>query len=224
MCNPGYAGKDCAAAISTDSAHGVRERRDGSGFEIMCMKDNCSNHGDCMPNGNGEFICNCYEDYTGPQCSIKLTFNSCEELNCSSNSVCKLVRSDALGCLCSPGYTGDLCETPIACLELNCSENGICSQRNDTHEYFCECNDGFEGQQCAYLASTMETDIYEYTSMNTIMTTVFGSPDRVHEIAGVLGAGIAVLLLVVILVVAFTTLCRSKKKGIALAIQRQAHS
>ena len=215
-CLSGFTGKDCTAILTPSIGEMREETRGESNMESICSRANCSDHGVCIINHDEEFSCNCFEDYTGPLCNIKLTFNSCAELNCSANSICKPSHLDVPWCICAPGYTGDMCDIPFDCLELNCSENSVCSQRNDTLEYFCDCDFGYEGQQCTNPATTVQTDIYEYTSTDTIMTTVFGSPNRVNEIVGVLGGGIVAFLLVIFLVVAFT-LFKSKKKGITIS-------
>ena len=216
-CLPGFTGEDCVA-ISTLQARETRMRREeNSDLKINCSTVNCSDHGSCLRTEDGDFVCSCFEDYTGPLCSTKLIVNGCDSINCSTNSVCK---SDMLGCVCDPEFTGDLCETPIACLKLNCSENAACLQKNSTLEYFCQCDFGYNGEQCTEVAPTAYTDvtyeyntiIYEYTSTESMITTVL-SPEEVNNLVGILGGGTAAVVLIVFLVIVFTTLCKSKGKG-----------
>lgn len=162
-CLPGFTGEDCVA-ISTLQASEIRIRRENSDFRTNCSTANCSDHGNCLRTEDGEFICSCFEDYTGPHCSTELIANGCDNINCSTNSICKL---DVLGCVCAPEFTGNSCEIPIACLKLDCSENAVCSQRNDTLEYFCQCDLGYQGEQCTEVAPTMYTGgIYEYNTVS----------------------------------------------------------
>ena len=94
---------------------------------VRCPRG-CSGYGDC--NGNG--ICNCYDGYTGIDCSL----STCEN-DCSGNGVCD---GEVGTCACTTDYVGDACEVynpsgeaVVIYLPTNCS---------------CEC-DGISGGAAA---------------------------------------------------------------------------
>ena len=91
----------------------------------------CSNHGVC----SGE-ECDCWIGYEGHACEIKQCMK-----NCNAHGDCFDGK-----CFCHPRWQGDYCDIPAAeeCPN-DCNNHGKCNEK----EWVCECEDGYEGDDCS---------------------------------------------------------------------------
>jgi len=111
--------------------------------EALCP-NNCTYQGNCTI-GRYSMICDCYDGYSGIDCSVVACPN-----DCSGHGACSVVGSEGI-CSCSLPWNGTACDISLgAGCQSNCSNLGICN--NNT----CGCLDGRTGEDCSieFIVST----------------------------------------------------------------------
>jgi len=129
---------------------------------LNACTDDCASK-DCGPNSVGceDGVCICEFGYFGEFCDQIDTTSLCEGIDCGPNSI----ACESGICICEFGYFGELCEqidTASVCDTLDCGANGIVVQNG--LDCFCECNDGWEGDNCEIQSSLNFLGIYTATS------------------------------------------------------------
>ncbi|MFK7903689.1 MAG: hypothetical protein AB8B69_01120 [Chitinophagales bacterium] len=111
------------------------------GGDDPCQTVNCIN-GDCLVSATGDPFCNCDPGFSGPTCETP----DCS-IDCGENGNCVTDASGVESCECINGYSGVDCLTPPdPCFNVECPTNASCVV--DAGEAFCECNFGYEGDNC----------------------------------------------------------------------------
>jgi hypothetical protein len=112
-----------------------------------------TNRGVCINNSTIDnpkgFKCECYPQYTGDNCEIKLEkicdYEKCrrfdKEATCSAPSLDGKTK-----CSCSAGFEGDYCENINDCSDDICVNGGVCV--DGINSFKCECGEGFGGKFC----------------------------------------------------------------------------
>lgn len=112
-------------------------------------KDNiCSYHGQCIPENDFSYSCDCFGSYIGSYCEIKI--NGCRSNPCLNNATCLSTdynNNFDYVCVCTEDFTGKFCENALEKCELKCKNGGECVQ-NEEEQYFCLCPEGFGGEFC----------------------------------------------------------------------------
>lgn len=134
-------------------------------YQAEICPTQCSLKGQCI----GKDECECFDGWTGPDCSKSQCQYECGPngkcsgglcicefgwvgLNCSVKITCEKVNNCTdinhgicIGenkCLCFEGYGGYDCGKSASCFNLNnCSNNGICAS-----DSVCSCNSGWSGK------------------------------------------------------------------------------
>jgi len=115
VCNPNYSGTDCSTLAN--------------------CPNNCTQHGACV-DGTYSRVCDCYEGYTGRDCSIFACPN-----DCSGHGSCVVTSTNGT-CICDTGYEGDDCSAGSSACPNGCSGHGTCSAG------VCVCDAGYTGAGC----------------------------------------------------------------------------
>ena len=92
----------------------------------------CSFNGNCV----GLDQCQCFDGWSGSDCSVSYCKNDCGTHGLCQNGLCK----------CNVGWQGDNCTTSVSCdLVNNCTDlnHGVCIGTNR-----CQCFYGYEGINC----------------------------------------------------------------------------
>ncbi|XP_063984158.1 protein crumbs isoform X2 [Diachasmimorpha longicaudata] len=105
----------------------------------------CQNYGMCI-DGINSFTCNCSgTGYTGVDCTIDVDECASKSTDCGyGKCVNRLGRYE---CACKAGYCGSDCKTVDPCNDDICKNGGTCLCDENTG-YFCQCADGYIGQNC----------------------------------------------------------------------------
>jgi hypothetical protein len=119
----------------------------------VCKSNPCAN-GICRDMGGLNYVCRCYEGFTGKSCEIEIKKlnGSCSSSPCQNNGIC-IQKSDKYLCFCPPGYVGKQCEFLYeghlnnACEENNPCKNGRCVAMPN-NGYKCECQRNWVGVNC----------------------------------------------------------------------------
>jgi hypothetical protein len=116
---------------------------------------NCSNNGKCAYiNETNNFVCLCFQNYTGSLCNIDKRPCNLAKLQCINNGICINNRINNnnddynFTCNCSYPFYGDRCQFKInICKNITCSNKGICKIVNNTIP-MCKCFNGYSGDNC----------------------------------------------------------------------------
>lgn len=149
FCGVGWVGKDC--------------------HKQVCVVDDptCSGNGNCTG-----ATCSCKKGWRGELCELKI--KKCPKA-CSGNGVCNDLKGECTcekgftgkacdilpckhkclnngrcnngTCLCAPGWAGLKCNIPSC--KNDCSGNGKCVFNDDDGGKHCECNKGYQGDDCS---------------------------------------------------------------------------
>ncbi|XP_019643256.1 PREDICTED: LOW QUALITY PROTEIN: protein crumbs-like [Branchiostoma belcheri] len=134
-CVPGYAGDNCEIDINE------------------CESDPCQNGATCNDLIN-MYTCDCVPGFRGTNCEENI--DECSEYGgnpCQNGALC-IDRINDYYCLCSQGLGGKNCSvTLIGCNVNGCENNSTCvpylqDEATDTHNYTCNCDNGFVGRNC----------------------------------------------------------------------------
>jgi hypothetical protein len=108
------------------------------------------NHGSCLSTGEGSYMCQCADGYTGDDCSTVADFCAMEPC---VNGDCANGENNYI-CSCYPGWAGDTCEIDIdECASSPCV-HGVC---NDVvNQYVCVCDAGWTGTNCDAEIATLD--------------------------------------------------------------------
>ena len=94
-----------------------------------------------------DYMCQCYQDYTGQHCDTLL---SCSSSPCENEGTCIDEEQGTFLCLCPPEWTGMTCgEDALPCDPNPCNNGGICSENGA--EFSCNCAVGWTGDTCAVI-------------------------------------------------------------------------
>ncbi len=114
---------------------------------IGCLL-NCSNHGQCIFTIDGQFACNCFQNYTGFSCQDDK--RKCSTKPCINNSTCyDVIKSENFDfyCECAGNYHGRHCEFEVdVCQNETCSNHGVCKKKLKQPE--CDCFPFYTGNKC----------------------------------------------------------------------------
>ena len=149
FCGVGWVGKDCHKQVCvmddpTCSGHGnctgatctCNKGWRGELCELKIKKcpKSCSGHGVC---DDLKGKCTCKKGFGGKACDIK----PCKH-KCLNNGKCNNGT-----CLCAPGWSGMKCTVPSC--KNDCSGNGKCVMNDGDAAKYCECNKGYQGDDCS---------------------------------------------------------------------------
>ncbi|CAF0996917.1 unnamed protein product [Brachionus calyciflorus] len=98
---------------------------------------NCSGHGQCKLSKDFKFICECFENYAGSDCSL-ITL-PCSSNPCLNNGTCiNNLTDSSYTCDCQRDfYFGKNCEfKKDVCVNETCSKNGNCYDENNKAKCF----------------------------------------------------------------------------------------
>ncbi|CAF0904049.1 unnamed protein product, partial [Adineta ricciae] len=130
-CPSGYSGLRCDTQLSN-----------GACGSCPCLYGQCRTI-DTLD----DYVCDCYQGYTGKQCDISVDL--CSPSPCLYGQ-CILDALDGYHCQCSPGAQGRNCSELInTCSSNPCSNNGVCVQGLNTYQ--CVCQSGYAGIHCEVL-------------------------------------------------------------------------
>ncbi|PIK61425.1 putative fibropellin-1 isoform X2 [Apostichopus japonicus] len=138
VCPLGYSGSRCEIAPLT-----------------ACDEQPCG-HGNCFLHAMNEsaYFCNCFDGYTGDDCTVEVTPGSCSNSPCQNSGECSSVvagsGTEYTHCDCPPGYIGIFCQISTeGCSPNPCLNGGLCLASSPT-TVTCQCSIGFVGPRCQY--------------------------------------------------------------------------
>lgn len=116
--------------------------------DISACLTNCSNNGVCGLDSKQDFVCNCFEFYSGNSCDKDL--RACSSFPCLKNGTCINKINDTVydfKCECKYPFYSKYCELKInLCQNITCSKQGWCNVNGTTTQ--CKCFTGFSGENC----------------------------------------------------------------------------
>ncbi len=133
---------------------------------------NCSNTGTCVLDISGNYICLCFQNYTGINCEKNI--RPCSSSPCMNNGEC-LEKESSTGlyiftCKCTPYFHGTYCESEYdLCANVTCN-NGRCYKKA-INETACRCFYMYEGEYCDQPSGKMK-NIQTVISVSTITAIV----------------------------------------------------
>lgn len=113
-------------------------------FVGACSSMPCKHGGTCLPEKNGNYICECPRGVSGTHCEIDS--RPCSSSPCNFDGNCTNVGDDYT-CQCPPGLSGKNCERGFHCNRIPCQNGGSCDARLSGAE--CRCVQGFTGLDCS---------------------------------------------------------------------------
>lgn len=123
--------------------------------DISACLTNCSNNGLCTLDSNQNFVCSCFEFYSGKSCEKDL--RPCSSYPCLKNGTCINIingSSYEFECKCKYPYYSKYCELKInICQNITCSNQGVC-YLNDTQP-LCRCFNGYYGINCEEISQEL---------------------------------------------------------------------
>jgi hypothetical protein len=119
--------------------------------DITPCLSKCSNNGYCVKNTLNEFVCSCFQYFTGSSCSINLNPCKQKKLSCLNNATCEIINlnnsSYDYKCNCPNLYIGRYCENRInVCQNETCSSHGVCLDIDGSPT--CKCFLNYFGKTC----------------------------------------------------------------------------
>eukprot|EP00117_Sycon_ciliatum_P024904 scpid7365/ scgid2846/ Neurogenic locus notch homolog protein 1; Translocation-associated notch protein TAN-1; Notch 1 extracellular truncation; Notch 1 intracellular domain len=146
---------DCLEGFYGSSCEVITLATGGTGTQDACLPNPCWGDGQCIPQANGGYRCECPPGWSGPHCE---NGGSCADPNaCRNGGEC---ISDGVNyiCDCVPGYSGDRCEVVVLgdgavragfnpCAQNPCHGNATC--RSHGYGFECECPTGMSGGLCS---------------------------------------------------------------------------
>jgi hypothetical protein len=118
---------------------------------------NCSNHGECVLNLNGKFVCNCEPNFAGSSCNVDKRI--CSSQPCMNNGTCEDIidgQTYSHNCTCAPFYYGTYCQfKEDVCKDEKCSSNGLCVDVQN--EPTCKCFQYYSGTKCEIESKRIKT-------------------------------------------------------------------
>jgi len=118
---------------------------------------NCSNHGECVLNLYGKFVCNCQSNFTGSSCNIDKRI--CSSQPCLNNGTCEDIIDGQMyshNCTCALFYYGTYCQfKEDVCKDEKCSLNGLCVDVQN--EPTCKCFKFYSGTKCEIESQGLKT-------------------------------------------------------------------
>ncbi|XP_069119516.1 LOW QUALITY PROTEIN: protein crumbs homolog 1-like [Argopecten irradians] len=154
-----------------------------------CELQPCQNGATCN-NWDGTYNCTCQEGYDGSNCETDI--DECASNPCQNGGTCS-DRVNGFQCTCTEGYTNVTCMEDVnECISDPCINGGKCTNQPGT--FLCECTSEYMGKLCAQRNP-------EYQKIS-----------RDDNLAIIIGPSVAAfLLLIVIGVIIFLVLARSKR-------------
>ncbi len=141
-----------------------------SPYDITPCLLNCSNHGQCVLNGDFYF-CSCLDNYSGQTCEVDLRL--CSSQPCINNATCIdyiEFGSYLFNCTCPDLYYGMYCQfKEDVCKNEKCSSNGVCQDMKN--KPVCKCFDEFSGKQCETKSMRLKV-IKAVVSTSTVLAIV----------------------------------------------------
>lgn len=142
--------------------------------DILACLTNCSNNGLCTLDSNQNFVCSCFEFYSGKSCEKDL--RPCSSCPCLKEGICTNILNTSVydfECKCKYPYYSRYCELKInLCKNITCSKQGWCYV-NETIP-LCECFTGYSGKNCDIQSQELKrikmvNDISGYLAITVIV-------------------------------------------------------
>ncbi|XP_020612749.1 neurogenic locus notch homolog protein 1-like [Orbicella faveolata] len=126
-----------------------------------CTDTPCKNGGTCTVTGDGNYFCECPDGFEGNNCETKVPCPAGTKTDnpqgycCAfpfkyggvTYQSCTKVAHHREWCSLTPEYSGKWANCVNSCADTPCKNGGTCTVTGDD-SYFCECPDGFEGNNC----------------------------------------------------------------------------
>merc|ERR1719253_1199314 len=136
----------------------------------MCgLEEACAN-GDCVPDPEVGYKCNCMSGWTGESCDKDI--DDCDKSNCGPNGNCQDSGPNDFTCNCAQGWVGPECRVEDICVTDfavdNSNPGGASSKGGESFEFTCkegfsptsiaDCKDAkwVPGPICAACTQTLE--------------------------------------------------------------------
>lgn len=122
-CNPGFSGDSCGTASAPAASPPATANASAAGSGKYTCSVGCVN-GQCLQEMNSEgYYCECNAGFSGVACDSR-------------------AATAPAPASVTPATAAGTSTCPIACA------NGDCRQQDNSDQYFCDCNPGFEGADC----------------------------------------------------------------------------
>eukprot|EP00069_Balaena_mysticetus_P011714 bmy_21424T0 len=217
ICSPGFYGHRCSQTCpqcvhSSGPCHHITGLCDClPGFTgALCNEGicTCTNNGTCNPIDRS---CQCYPGWIGSDCSQPCPPahwgpNCIHTCNCHNGAFCSAYDGE---CKCTPGWTGLYCtqRCPLGFYGKDCALICRCQNGADCDHISgqCTCRTGFMGKRCE------QTGVIIVGNLNSLSRTSTALPTDSYQIGAI--AGIIILVLVVLFLLALFIIYRHKQKG-----------
>ncbi|XP_063962898.1 uncharacterized protein LOC129271821 isoform X2 [Lytechinus pictus] len=136
-----------------------------------CIEQDPCVHGVCINVGQGEYECECQDNYDGIHCDEPI--RGCLSNPCLNGGTCNQLVDGGYRCDCMDTFTGLNCEIANTnpCVERNPCVHGVCINV-EQGRYECECQDNYDGIHCDEPILPIEVSHHPSSQIVNINTNV----------------------------------------------------